>query len=184
MSKARARAGLFAAARGAVALCAMAMLSLAAAPAPALAVDGDGQRVAIVDYGIYEHNVDRFEAEPKHISRERVIVSSVRLLRKADEVDAQPGRMFGFQFRVTDPSLVGQTLTIRRVVPPLTNPATGETATMIERDLVVSHENQLVLNAYRFDYGWEMAEGLWRFQVLVKGKVIAEKAIKVIVPMN
>ena len=45
-------------------------------------------------------------------------------------------------------------------------------------------ENQLVLNAYRFDYGWEMAEGIWRFQVLHKGEVIAEKAIKVVVPMN
>lgn len=157
---------------------------LVIAAAPALAADGDRQRITILDHGIYEHRVDRFEAEPRHISRERVIVSSVRLLREADEVDAQPGRMFGFQFRVTDPALVGQTITLRRVVPPLTNPATGDTATTIERDVVISHENQLVLNAYRFDYGWEMAEGIWRFQVLHNGKVIAEKAIKVILPMN
>ena len=151
--------------------------------APVSAANGDGQRVAIIDYGIYEHRVERFEAEPRHVSRERVIVSSVKLLRKADEVDAQPGRMFGFQFQVTDPALVGQTITIRRLVPPLTNPATGETSTAIERDIIIGHENQVVLNAYRFDYGWEMAEGVWRFQVLVKGEVIAEKAIKVIVPM-
>jgi hypothetical protein len=157
---------------------------LVIAAAPAVAADGDRQHVSILDYGIYEHSVDRFEAEPKHISRERVIVSSVRLLRKADEVDAQPGRMFGFQFRVTDPALVGETITLRRIVPPLTNPDTRETATTIERDVVIAHENQLVLNAYRFDYGWEMAEGIWRFQVLHKGEVIAEKAIKVVVPMN
>ncbi|HEY7608863.1 MAG TPA: DUF3859 domain-containing protein [Alphaproteobacteria bacterium] len=157
---------------------------LIAAGTPARAADGDRQRIAIVDYGIYRHRVERFEAEPRHISRERVIVADVTLLRKADEVAAQPGRMIGFQFRVTDPALVAQTLTLRRVVPPLTNPATGETATMIERDVVISHEGQIVLNAYRFDHGWEMAEGLWRFQVLWNGKVIAEKAIKVIVPMN
>jgi len=163
------------------AFAALAILFLAGAPA--LASDGDGRRVTIVDYGIYEHRVDRFEAEPKHVSRERVIVSSVRLMRKADEIDAQPGRMFGLQFRVTDPALVGETLTLRRVVPPLTNPATGETATTIERDVVIAHADQLVLNAYRFDYGWEMAEGIWRFQVLHKGEVIAEKAIKVILPM-
>jgi hypothetical protein len=48
---------------------------------------------------------------------------------------------------------------------------------------VITHADQLVLNAYRFDYGWEMAEGLWRFQVLLRGEVIAEKAIKVILPM-
>ena len=41
--------------------------------------------------------------------------------------------------------------------------------------------NQLVLNAYRFDYDWEMAEGMWRFQVVHRGRVIAEKAIKVVV---
>ena len=161
-----------------------ALALLFVAGAPALAADGDSQRIAIVDYGIYEHRVERFEAEPKHISRERVIVSGVTLLRKADEVDAQPGRMFGFQFRVADPSLVGQTITIRRVVPPLTNPSTGETATAIERDILVAHDGQVILNAYRFDYGWEMAEGVWRFQVLHQGKVIAEKAIKVVVQMN
>jgi hypothetical protein len=164
------------------ALAALALLLLAAAPA--LAGDGDRQRITILDYGIYEHRVDRFEAEPRHVSRERVIVSGVVLLRKADEIDAQPGRMFGFQFRVTDPALVGRTLRLRRIVPPLTNPATGETATTIERDVVVTHDNQLVLNAYRFDHGWEMAEGLWRFQVLLDGAVIAEKAIKIVVPIN
>ena len=164
------------------ALCALALLLAVAAPARA--GDGDRQRIAILDYGIYEHRVDRFEPEPKHISRERVIVSGVTLLRQTAEVDAQPGRMFGFQFRVTDPALVGRTLTLRRIVPPLTNPATGETATTIERDVVITHDNQLVLNAYRFDYGWEMAEGLWRFQVVLDGQVIAEKAIKVVVAMN
>jgi hypothetical protein len=167
------------------AFAALAMLALAAAPA--LAADGDvkrAQRVAIVDHGIYEHSVERFEAEPRHVSGERVIVSSVRLMRQVDEVDAQPGRMFGFQFRVADPALIGQTVTLRRIVPPLTNPATGQTSTTIEREVIVSHEGQLVLNAYRFDYGWEMAEGLWRFQVVWKGEVIAEKTIKVIVAMN
>lgn len=154
---------------------------MVAAPAPA--ADGDRQRIAIVDHGIYEHRVERFEAEPRHVSRERVIVSRVALLRRADEVDAQPGRMFGFRFRIADRALVGETITLRRVVPPLTNPATGKTATTIERDIVVAHEGQLILNAYRFDYGWEMAEGMWRFQVLWKGRVIAEKAIKVIIPM-
>ncbi|MCW5770985.1 MAG: DUF3859 domain-containing protein [Rhodospirillaceae bacterium] len=156
------------------------MLIVAAVPARA----GDAGRIAIVDYGIYTHRVDRFEAEPKHISGERVIVSNVVLLRQADLVDAQLGRMIGFQFRVTDPALVGQTLTIRRLVPPLTNPKTGKTATTVERDIVVAQVNQLVLNAYRFDYDWEMAEGLWRFQVLYKGRVIAEKVIKVVVALN
>jgi len=158
---------------------ALSLLLLALAPARA----AGPEPILIQDYGIYEHRVDRFEPDPRQVSRERVIVSAVTLLRTADEVDAQLGRMFGFQFRIADPSLAGETLTIRRVVPPLTNPKTGESATVIERD-VVAEPGQLYLNAYRFDYDWEMAEGTWRFQVVHKGRVIAEKAIKVIIPMN
>lgn len=158
---------------------ALSLLLLALAPARA----AGPEPITIQDYGIYEHRVDRFEPDPKQVSRERVIVSAVTLLRKADEVDAQLGRMFGLQFRIADPALAGETLTIRRVVPPITNPATGETATIIERD-VVAEPGQLYLNAYRFDYDWEMAEGIWRFQVIHKGRVIAEKAIKVIIAIN
>ena len=166
------------------AFAALAMLALAAAPA--LAADGDvkrAQRVAIVDHGIYEHSVERFEAEPRHVSGERVIVSSVRLMRQVDEVDAQPGRMFGFQFRVADPALIGQTVTLRRIVPPLTNPKTGRSATTIEGDLIAG-PGTTFLNAYGFDYDWERAEGEWTFQVLHEGKVLAEKKFKVILPMN
>ena len=35
-----------------------------------------------------------------------------------------------------------------------------------------------------FDYDWERAEGEWTFQVLLDGKVLAEKKFKVILPMN
>lgn len=161
---------------------ARAVLLLGALAAGATA--GEANRISIVDYGIYEHRVERFEVEPKHVSGERVIVTDVALLRSAEEVDAQLGRMIGFQFRVTDPSLVGKTITVRRIVPKLTNPKTGQSSTVIERDIVVAYDGQIMLNAYRFDYGWEMAEGLWRFQVLHEGRVIAEKTIKVVLAMH
>jgi hypothetical protein len=161
---------------------ALAVLLLGALAAGAAA--GEASRISIVDYGIYEHRVERFEVEPKHVSGERVIVTNVTLLRHAEEVDAQLGRMIGFQFRVTDPALVGKTITVRRIVPKLTNPKTGQTATVIERDILVAYDGQLMLNAYRFDYDWEMAEGLWHFQVLLDGRVIAEKTMKVILAMH
>ena len=142
------------------------------------------QRVEIVDYGIYDHVVTEIVPEPKDVAGERSTVSNIRVREQTTTIDAQRGRMFGYQFRVTDPALVGQTLTLRRVVPPLTNPKTGETATVIERDTVVAQQGQLFLNAYRFDYDWEMAEGVWRFQVLYQGQVLAEKKFKVLIPMN
>ena len=44
--------------------------------------------------------------------------------------------------------------------------------------------NELLYDGYRFDYDWEMAEGIWTFQILHNGKVIGEKKFKVIIPMN
>ncbi len=143
----------------------------------------DGSRVEIVDYGIYDHSVDEVVKDPKELARERSIVSGVRIRIQAIEIDAQPGRMFGFQFRIADPSLAGQTLTLRKIVPKLTNPATGESSTVMESEVVAS-PGTLHLNAYGFDYDWEMAEGYWTFQVLHNGQVLAEKRFKIILPMN
>jgi hypothetical protein len=157
-----------------------AALFLAAAAQPAAAGD---RGVVIVDYGIYDHSVTAVIPEPKDVAGERTTVANVRLREKTEVIDAQKSRMFGFQFRVTDPALYGQTLTTRKLVPKLTNPKTGRSATMVEGELVAGPDT-LFLNAYGFDYDWERAEGEWTFQVLHAGKVLAEKKFKVILPMN
>lgn len=139
--------------------------------------------VEIVDYGIYNHTVTAVIPEPKDVAGERTNVSNVRLREKTQVIDAQRGRMFGFQFRVTDPALYGQRLVTRKIVPKLTNPKTGRSATTVEGELIAGPET-VFLNAYGFDYDWERAEGEWTFQVLHEGKVLAEKKFKVILPMN
>ena len=141
------------------------------------------QRIEIVDYGIYDHTVTQVIPEPKDVAGERTTVANVRLREKTDLIDAQKSRMFGFQFRVTDPALYGQTLTTRKIVPKLTNPKTGRSATTVEGEIIAGPDT-LFLNAYGFDYDWERAEGEWTFQVLHEGKVLAEKKFKVILPMN
>src|SRR5262245_42635871 len=105
--------------------------------------------VAIVDYGIYDHTVTQVVPEPKDVAGERTTVTNVRLREKTAVVDAQRGRMFGFQFRVTDPALYGQTLVTRKIVPRLTNPATGRSATSVEGEVVAGPET-IFLNAYGF----------------------------------
>ena len=139
--------------------------------------------VEITDYGIYDHTVTQVIPEPKDVAGERTTVANVRLREKTDVIDAQKSRMFGFQFRVTDPALYGKTLTTRKIVPKLTNPKTGRSATTVEGE-VVAGPGTIFLNAYGFDYDWERAEGEWTFQVLHDGKVLAEKKFKVILPMN
>lgn len=158
-----------------------AALFLAAAAQSAAAAGERG--VEIVDYGIYDHTVTSVIPEPKDVAGERTTVANVRLREKTEIVDAQKSRMFGFQFRVTDPALYGRTLVTRKLVPKLTNPKTGRSGTAVEGE-VVAGPGTLFLNAYGFDYDWERAEGEWTFQVLHDGKVLAEKKFKVILPMN
>lgn len=139
--------------------------------------------IEIVDYGVYDHTVTQVIPEPKDVAGERTTVANIRLREKTEVIDAQRGRMFGFQFRVTDPALYGQRLVTRKIVPRLTNPKTGRSATIVEGDAIAGPDT-IFLNAYGFDYDWERAEGEWTFQVLHEGKVLAEKKFKVILPMN
>jgi len=157
-----------------------AALVVAVATASAAAAN---QRVEIVDYGIYDHTVTEVIPAPKEIAGERSLVTNLRLREQTTIIDAQKSRMFGYQFRVTDPALIGKTLTIRKLVPKLTNPKTGASGTVIESE-ITAQAGTLHLNAYGFDYDWERAEGEWTFQVLYRGEVLAEKKFKVILPMN
>jgi hypothetical protein len=157
---------------------AAAALFLAAQPAAA-----SDRGVEILDYGIYDHSVTAVIPEPKDVAGERTTVANIRLREKTEVIDAQRSRMFGFQFRVTDPALYGKVLTTRKLVPKLTNPKTGRSATTVEGELVAG-PGTVFLNAYGFDYDWERAEGEWTFQVLHEGRVLAEKKFKVILPMN
>lgn len=158
-----------------------AALFLAAAAAQPAAASERG--IEIVDYGVYDHTVMQVIPEPKDVAGERTTVANVRLREKTQLIDAQRSRMFGFQFRVTDPALYGKTLTTRKIVPKLTNPKTGRSATTVEGEFIAGPDT-VFLNAYGFDYDWERAEGEWTFQVLHDGKVLAEKKFKVILPMN
>jgi len=139
-------------------------------------------QVEIKDFGFYDLSVDGSVPAPEDISRSRNIVSNIRLQRQTEEIDAQLGRSFGFRFRIADPALHGQQLTLRTIFPPLTNPESKRT--MVTQDRPFTGSNELLYDGYRFDYDWEMAEGIWTFQILHNGKVIGEKKFKVIIPMN
>jgi hypothetical protein len=167
------------AALGARALAALAALVLAAAAAGAR----DTARVAIVDYGIYDHVVTGTAEAPEDISGRQIFVAKLSLREETTVIDAQKSRMFGYRFRVADPALVGQRLTMRMLVPKLTNPDTGRSTTVMERAFT-AEADELRLFAYGFDHDWERAEGDWTFQVVYRGEVLAEKKFKVILPMN
>ena len=66
----------------------------------------------------------------------------------------------------------------------MTNPKTGQSATNVSTQLQVPATGETLTDFFRFDYRWEMAEGIWAFQVIHKGKVIAEQRFKVILGLN
>lgn len=140
--------------------------------------------VVVIDYGIYTLNVTRTVKAPGDISLERNVVSNIKLMRRARQIMAQPGRSFGFRFRVTDPALIGKRLTLRTIFPKMTNPANGKSATHNDRPFVANSPTTVHYDGYRFDYRWEMAEGIWKFQLLDGNRVVAEQTFKIIVPLN
>ena len=81
---------------------------------PAAATD---RGVQIIDYGIYDHVVTEVIPEPKDVAGERTTVANIRLREQTLLIDAQRGRMFGYQFKVTDPALYGKTLATRKIFP-------------------------------------------------------------------
>jgi hypothetical protein len=140
-------------------------------------------QIEILDFGFYDVSVQGTVPAPEDISLERNVVGNIRLERQTDEIDAQLGRSFGFRFRITDPSLIGRRLVLRTIFPPLTNPKNRRTMTTQDREFVAM-VGETLYDGYRFDYDWEMAEGIWTFQIVDGGKVIAERKFKVIIPMN
>ena len=140
--------------------------------------------VVVEDYGIYEAQITGKVRAPKDISGSRNVVGNIRLIRKTRQLAAYPGRSFGFRFRVTDPSLLGKRLILRTRFPKMTNPENGKMSTGQEREFLVSTINTVQYDGYRFDYRWEMAEGMWSFEIIQDGKVLTKQSFKVIVPLN
>lgn len=136
----------------------------------------------ILDYGIYRHNVLGYTKAPNDISGQRFTAANVRLIRKTQTILAQLNLTFGFRYKVTDPALLGKRLRIVVQFPKMTNPATGKTGTQLVDSFIATGVERREL--FRFDYTWEMAEGIWAFQVLDGKRMVAEIKYKVVVGLN
>jgi len=141
------------------------------------------QAISVLDYGVYKLSADHRAEARRNVSGQRNVVSNVRIYRKTRLVFAQLGRSFGYRFRISDPTLLGRKLTLRTVFPRLTDPRTGRSGTTNSRPFVPLSSG-VYYEGYRFDFTWEMAEGLWRFQLLDGNKILHEEVLRVVVPLN
>ena len=138
----------------------------------------------IVGFGRYEvHASGKPEKAERTASGTLQPVDGHRLLERTDVVVGQLGNTFGIEVKLENFPPGTSTVTIRTIHPPLTNPKTGRAMTMSEYDWTVSGRDDIYFG-YTFDHGWEIAEGVWTKQVLYRGRVIAEKKFKVVVPIN
>lgn len=156
------------------------LLFLVAAPHAAAAA---GPSVEVVEFGLFETGQVRRIALPKSAAGEMNLVGHVRLIRSAAVIAAQPGRSFGWRYRLLHVP-PGSSIVLRTIHPPLTNPKTGRTMAFSERRVRISQPENIRYTGYTFDNAWEMAEGVWRFQVLYRGRIIGERSFKIVVPLN
>ncbi len=158
-----------------------AILAVFAVP-PALAADEPG--ATILSYGRFEtRRSGEIEKSERTASGELQSVTAHRLIQQTDEIVGQLGNTFGIDLRLENFPPGPATLTIRTYHPPITNPNTGRTMTVSEYDWPVTMRDNVYFG-YTFDHGWEIAEGVWTKQIVYKGRVIAEKKFKIVVPLN
>lgn len=150
-------------------------------PAP-LPLKIAADKVKIIDFGIYQTSRVRRQAAPNHVSGWRNIIAGLRLIRATDRILAQAKLSFGIRYELKDPSLAGRPLTRRLIFPPMTNPKNGKTATSLSSRTIGRPGTMFSL--FTFDYGWEMTDGIWRFQLLDGDRVLLDKSFRVIVAIN
>ncbi len=142
-----------------------------------------GPPISVVDYGVYRLSVEHRTAAPQAVGSQRNVVANVRIFRRTRTVFAQLGRSFGYRFRIADPTLLGRRLTQRTTFPPLHDPRTGLRGTSQSRPFMPLSSG-VYYDGYRFDFRWELAEGLWRFQLLDGEELLHEEVLHVVVPLN
>lgn len=161
----------------ALALALLIVATLAPAPAAAQA------RVEVVDFGVYTMRVTGREDLPSSVSGTLHTVTDVELKERTRTVVGRLGETFGFRYRVHGLA-AGEEIVVRTVHPRIVNPATGRSGAGSEQTKRVSASTQPDFTGYGFDETYEIAEGEWRFQILHRGRVIAEEKFNVVVPIN
>lgn len=149
-------------------------------PAPAWA---DAPKMTILEYGLFEGRVTRTVPLPKSVSGRMNLLAGVRLKKRTDQVLGMLGRSFGMRYRLTG-IRPGDRIVIRTQHPPLKHPKTGRTMDYSEREVVVSRNGEVRYTGYSFDHRYELAEGIWKFQILYNGKVLGEQKFNVRILLN
>jgi hypothetical protein len=153
------------------------LLVLAASPVQAQQVE----RIDIVEWGIYQHDVRGEIPAPEAPAGKRNVIDNVRLQQATTTVPALVGMKFGYRFRVVGSSpgaLVRLEYVVRFPKQGLTNPAKAKTFATSQYH---SHAavGEVAYRGYSFDYDWEVETGPWHLEIWHEGRKLAEKIFMV-----
>lgn len=140
-------------------------------------------RVEFGEFGLFSTKAVRNVPQPISVSGQMTLVSNIKLLKKTRLVVGQLGRSFGFRYRLMGLPPDAR-VTIRTTHPKLTHPETGKAMTYSSRTRGASPNGQWSYTGFTFDHRYELAEGIWKFQIVYQGKVIGEQSFKVVLLMN
>jgi hypothetical protein len=164
---------------GAALVCVSAFLG-AAGPASAAGEPA----VRINAFGLFETvRAGKAEKAERSAMGKLHAVVAHRLVRPGTEIVGQVGSSFGVDLRFENLPGPWATVTVRTTHPPITNPSTGKTTTVSEFEWLVP-QGESVYFGHTFEAMWQIAEGIWKSQVVYRGKVLAEQSFKVVVPLN
>ena len=157
------------------------ILTLAAMPATA--APGE-PTVRVLEYGRFEtHEAGQPIKDDRVAGGERQPVDAHRLIERTDQIAGVLGNSFGVVLRFENFPPDPVVITVRVSHPPITNPATGKTLTVSEYQWSMSVRDNAYFG-YKLGHSWLIAEGVWGHQFVYKGRVLAEKKFKVVVPLN
>ena len=143
-----------------------------------------GPTVKIREFGRYETRRSGIRHKAARTASGEVHpVARRKLVQRTAKIFGQPGRSFGIEIDMDGFPEGPVSLTIRTLHPPLTNPKTGKTTRISEYDWPVTGRRNVYFG-FTFDETWEIAEGPWTIQIRYRGKLLAEKTFKVLVPLN
>lgn len=125
------------------------------------------QRIDLVEYGRYELQIVRKEAEPGSAAGSKSIVSQIRRVEQTARIPARLGTHFGLKFRVVgspDDAPVALEQRWRFPAPGLRNPQTDNTYRTASGTLeaLIGVER---FRGYGFDHQWELVPGDWTMEI-------------------
>ncbi len=158
---------------------------LLALTAPGLAASKPHvDRIEVVAAGLFKSKIAKKVASPGSATGTREVIASEKLLRRTTEIKASLGVEFGLRYRIVGaPKGAEVVVKIVTLYPGdgLHNPKTGKTTPREEFD---AHRKigRVLYESYHFDHDWEMAPGVWSFEIWYDGKKMAEQKFTVSKP--